>query len=223
MGQRHDLRKEGRRNHSVASRREMDSVENILPGNFVIINNDLDRASLQPPGHHCDVRGALLSRAKKPQIIPAGLQNNDLGSFGDGRIDASQHLGCRVEGYTGVCDLCLNAFFLEHPLQDRGIRRLLADQPAGCVALKKIEDHSCEMKRMFVYPEFHGKGIGYALAKAIIDEAKKIGYSSMKLDTSIRQIEAQNLYQGFGFKNIEAYYELPEMLRNWLVFMELKL
>jgi len=97
------------------------------------------------------------------------------------------------------------------------------DQPAGCVALKKIDDHSCEMKRMFVYPEFHGKGIGYALAKAIIDEAKKIGYSSMKLDTSIRQIEAQNLYQGFGFKNIEAYYELPERLKNWLVFMELKL
>ena len=76
---------------------------------------------------------------------------------------------------------------------------------------------------MFVYPEFHGKGIGYALAKAIIDEAKKIGYSSMKLDTSIRQIEAQKLYQGFGFKNTEAYYELPEKLKNWLVFMELKL
>ena len=105
-------------------------------------------------------------------------------------------------------------------------RLLLAfynDQPAGCVALKRIADSSCEMKRMFVYPEFHGKGIGYALAKAIIDEAKKIGYSSMKLDTSIRQIEAQNLYQGFGFKNIEAYYELPERLKNWLVFMELKL
>ena len=97
------------------------------------------------------------------------------------------------------------------------------DQPAGCVALKKIEDHSCEMKRMFVYPEFHGKGIGYALAKAIIDEAKKIGYSTIKLDISIRQIEAQKLYQGFGFKNIEAYYELPDKQKNWLVFMELKL
>lgn len=96
-------------------------------------------------------------------------------------------------------------------------------QPAGCVALKQIDDHTCEMKRMFVYPEFQGKGIGYALAKAIIDEAKKIGYSSMKLDTSIRQIEAQKLYQGFGFKNIEAYYELPGKLKNWLVFMELKL
>jgi GNAT superfamily N-acetyltransferase len=97
------------------------------------------------------------------------------------------------------------------------------DQPAGCVALKKIDHHSCEMKRMFVYPEFHGKRIGYALAKAIIDEAKKTGYSNMKLDTSIRQIEAQKLYQGFGFKNTEAYYELPEKLKNWLVFMELKL
>ena len=76
---------------------------------------------------------------------------------------------------------------------------------------------------MFVYPEFHGKGIGYALAKAIIDEAKKIGYSFMKLDTSIKQIEAQKLYEGFGFKLTEAYYELPEKLKNWLVFMELKL
>jgi GNAT superfamily N-acetyltransferase len=105
-------------------------------------------------------------------------------------------------------------------------RLLLAfynDQPSGCVALKKIDKHTCEMKRMFVYPEFHGKGIGYALAKAIIDEAKKIGYSSMKLDTSIRQIEAQRLYEGFVFINIEAYYDLPEKMKNWLVFMELKL
>jgi len=45
----------------------------------------------------------------------------------------------------------------------------------------------------------------------------------MKLDISIRQIEAKNLYQGFGFKNTEAYYELPEKLKNWLVFMELRL
>jgi len=90
-------------------------------------------------------------------------------------------------------------------------------------SIKKIDDHSCEMKRMFVYPEFHGKGIGYALAKEIIDEAKRIGYSSMKLDTSIRQLEAQKLYQGFGFKNTEAYYGLTEKLKTWLVFMELKL
>lgn len=97
------------------------------------------------------------------------------------------------------------------------------DQPAGCVALKKLDNESCEMKRMFVYPGFHGKGIGYALAKAIIDEAKMIGYTFMKLDTSFRQTEAQKLYEAFGFKKIESYYELPERQKDWLVFMELKL
>ena len=97
------------------------------------------------------------------------------------------------------------------------------EQPAGCVALRQLDDHSCEMKRMFVYTQFHNKGIGRALAKAIIHEAKKIGYSSMKLDTSIRQVEAQKLYQSFGLKNIKAYYDLPDKMKNWLVFMELKL
>ncbi|HEU5164132.1 MAG TPA: GNAT family N-acetyltransferase [Chitinophagaceae bacterium] len=105
-------------------------------------------------------------------------------------------------------------------------RLLLAfynNQPAGCVALRQLDDRSCEMKRMFVYSEFHGKGIGRALATAIIAEAKKIGYTNMKLDTSIRQVEAQKLYQSFGFKNIKPYYDLPEKMKNWLVFMELKL
>lgn len=105
-------------------------------------------------------------------------------------------------------------------------RLLLAlyhNEPAGCVALRKIDTESCEMKRMFVYPEFHGKRIGYALAEAIINEARDIGYSSMKLDTSWRQVEAQTLYQRFGFKKIGPYYDLPENLKSWLVFMELKL
>ena len=105
-------------------------------------------------------------------------------------------------------------------------RLLLAfynNEPAGCVALRKIDTGSCEMKRMFVYPKFHGKGIGYALAGAIINEARNIGYSSMKLDTSWRQVEAQTLYQSFGFKNTDPYYDLPEKLKGWLVFMELEL
>jgi len=59
-------------------------------------------------------------------------------------------------------------------------------QPAGCVALRKIDAQSCEMKRMFVYPRFHGQGIGRALAERLIDEARVSGYSSMKLDTSFR-------------------------------------
>jgi putative acetyltransferase len=100
---------------------------------------------------------------------------------------------------------------------------LYENQPAGCVALKEINTQACEMKRMFVYTQFQGKGIGHALARVIIDEARTIGFASMKLDTSFRQAEALRLYQRFGFKKIEAYYDLPEKMRNWLVFRELKL
>jgi GNAT superfamily N-acetyltransferase len=96
-------------------------------------------------------------------------------------------------------------------------------EPAGCVALREIDNNSCEMKRMFVYDKFHGKGIGRALAEAVILEAKNIGYSLMKLDTSFRQIEAQALYESCGFKKTNAYYKLPKKLEDWLVFMELEL
>ena len=95
--------------------------------------------------------------------------------------------------------------------------------PAGCVALREIDSASCEMKRMFVYPPFHGQGVGHALADALIEEARALGYRTMRLDTSIRQDEAIGLYRRLGFKTIEPYYELPEALRNWLVFMELVL
>jgi len=107
-----------------------------------------------------------------------------------------------------------------------GGRLLLAlkdDQPAGCAALHEIDAQACEMKRMFVYPQFQGQGVGRELAEALIQEARTIGYASILLDTSFRQAEAQGLYQSLGFKRIEPYYELPEELQNWLVFMELKL
>lgn len=94
---------------------------------------------------------------------------------------------------------------------------------AGCVALRRIDPDSCEMKRMFVHARFQGRGIGRALAQAIIAEARLMGYSTMRLDTSVRQIEAQSLYAGLGFRRIEPYYELPMRLRTWLVFMELEL
>lgn len=99
----------------------------------------------------------------------------------------------------------------------------VAGVPAGCVALKEINTEACEMKRMFVYPEYHGRGVGRALGEVVIDAARSAGYRVMRLDTSIRQAEAQGLYRRLGFYDIEPYYELPEELRNWLVFMELAL
>lgn len=95
--------------------------------------------------------------------------------------------------------------------------------PAGCVALRAIDAEACEMKRMYVYPEYHGRGIGRALGEAVVDAGRAAGYRVMRLDTSFRQAEALALYRRLGFRDIEPYYELPEELRNWLVFMELPL
>ena len=95
--------------------------------------------------------------------------------------------------------------------------------PAGCVALREIDPASCEMKRMFVYPEFHGKGVGRALADSLLDEARALHYRVMRLDTSFRQDAAIGLYHRLGFKTIEPYYELPAAMKGWLVFMELAL
>ena len=81
--------------------------------------------------------------------------------------------------------------------------------PCGCVALHRLEDGICEMKRLYVKPEFRGKGFGKFLVNAVIDEAKKIGYTKMRLDTVPQMKEAINLYREIGFKEIEPYRENP--------------
>lgn len=96
-------------------------------------------------------------------------------------------------------------------------------ESAGCVAMHELEPGYCEMKRMFVYPRFHGKGIGLALGDRLCEEARSLDFRYMRLDTSTDQSQAIRLYEGMGFERIEPYYDVPEKLRNWLIFMELKL
>lgn len=96
-------------------------------------------------------------------------------------------------------------------------------QIAGCVALRELRNGACEMKRMFVAPEFHGRGVGQALARTVIERAKDLGYCKMMLDTGPAQREAQGLYRKIGFEDVEPYYDLSPELRDWLVFMELDL
>ena len=94
---------------------------------------------------------------------------------------------------------------------------------AGCVALRPLGEGVCEMKRMFVSPRFHGQGAGLRLGQAIVDEARRIGYRRMMLDTGPAQREAQGLYRKLGFRDADPYYEMSPQLRDWLVFMELDL
>ncbi len=94
-------------------------------------------------------------------------------------------------------------------------------EPVGCVALRRFDDDTCEMKRLYVRPPFIGLGIGRALANAIIDEARGVGYHKMRLDSiADRMNEAVSLYRSLGFREIPPYGDHPE---GCTLFMELDL
>jgi len=82
-------------------------------------------------------------------------------------------------------------------------------QLAGCGALRRIDSATCEMKRLYVRAGFRGKGVGRALAVALINAAREIGYSRMVLDTLPSMSEAQKLYRSLGFREIPPYRHNP--------------
>ncbi len=92
-------------------------------------------------------------------------------------------------------------------------RLLLAEyqgQLAGCVALHKLEGDICEMKRLYLRPQFRGKGLGRVLADRIIGEARQIGYHRMRLDTVEPVMkDAVAMYRRIGFREIAPYCANP--------------
>ncbi len=103
-------------------------------------------------------------------------------------------------------------------------RLLLAvenDELAGCIAMRKLGPGVCEMKRLFVRPGFRSHGLGRVLVETIIDEARKLGYTHMRLDTLPGLMDkAIALYRSFGFVEIGPYCENPV---EGAKFMELDL
>ena len=83
------------------------------------------------------------------------------------------------------------------------------DELAGCIGLRKIDGQNCEMKRLYVRPEFRGKRIGNRLVQKIIEDARQIGYSCMLLDTLPFLESAVRIYQSYGFYEIESYTDSP--------------
>ena len=92
---------------------------------------------------------------------------------------------------------------------------------AGCIALRKLAPTICEMKRLFVRPTHRGTGLGRTLVESLIDEARRLGYKKMRLDTLPgRMDKAIGLYHSIGFVEIDPYYENPVPDAK---FMELEL
>jgi ribosomal protein S18 acetylase RimI-like enzyme len=85
----------------------------------------------------------------------------------------------------------------------------VAGEPAACAALRPLGDHDAEMKRLYVRSKFRGMGIGAALARRVIDDARAMRYVSLKLDTLPSMHEAQALYARLGFVDVPPYNDNP--------------
>ena len=93
----------------------------------------------------------------------------------------------------------------------RGVLLLaeIQDMAAGCAAVRPLDDIICEMKRVYVRPDFRGTGIGRRLTETALQAARDLGYSRIRLDTLPQMQAAQRLYEDLGFRDIPAYYGEP--------------
>lgn len=141
------------------------------------------------------------------------------------QISEARSLFREYGGWLGL-DLCFQGFEAEleslpgkyaRP-EGRLLLAYLDDDLAGCIAMRKLEESVCEMKRLFVRDGFRGKKIGVQLIERLVADAREIGYEMMRLDTYPAKMgKAVKLYESHGFSSIGPYYDNPH---HGVLFME---
>jgi ribosomal protein S18 acetylase RimI-like enzyme len=134
-----------------------------------------------------------------------------------GDLDAVRGLLRDYERSLGV-DLCFQSFDAEVAglpgdyATGRGGALLVADGEdglVGCVALRRLDGQTCELKRLYVSPQARGTGLGRRLLEAMLARARAARYAAVRLDTLPGMEAAQGLYRAAGFVAIEPYRDNP--------------
>ncbi len=125
---------------------------------------------------------------------------------------------------------CLQSQHIEDELKDmknkyglpygRMYLALVENNIAGCAALTRNDQDYCEIKRLYLRPQFRGRGTSKALIEKAITDARDIGYKHMRLDTFPFMMSAIKLYEKLGFYYIEKYNDNPV---ETAIFMQLDL
>jgi GNAT superfamily N-acetyltransferase len=145
----------------------------------------------------------------------------------DADLLAARELFVEYADYLGV-DLGFQGFREEldglpgayAPPDGRLLLAVKDTRAVGCIAIRKLGDGICEMKRLYVKPAYRNRGLGRGLAEAAIAEARSVGYTKMRLDSLLSLKEAATLYRSLGFTEIPPYRYNP---LPHAVFMELDL
>lgn len=94
------------------------------------------------------------------------------------------------------------------------------DEPAGTIALRRLDLTSGEVKRLYLRPKFRGQRLGRRLLEAVIEQATAVRYDCLYADTLPTMMEALSLYQRIGFEPVEAYSDTPT---PGAIYLKLKL